>query len=93
MTVRGQRGFCYKEAGTKRTGVFEFIGDRSTTVRSGFVGKEVSQCLLLVLADDGQSELNELGPGLGRGAFGRRDVVEILLTVHKGDMELPEVLR
>jgi len=57
------------------------------------VGKEVSQRPLLVLADDWQGELNELGPSLGRGAIGRRDVVEILLTVHKGEVELPEPLR
>jgi hypothetical protein len=81
-----------RASGTKRTGVFEFIGDRGATVGSGLVGKEVSQRPLFVLTDDGQGELNELGPSLGRGAVGRRDVVEILLAVHKGDVELPELL-
>jgi len=57
------------------------------------VGKEVSQHPLLVLADDGQGELNELGPSLGRSAVGRRDVVEILLAVHEGEVELPELIR
>lgn len=57
------------------------------------MGKEVSQRPLLVLADDGQGELNELGPSLGRGTVGRRDVVKILLAVHKGEVELPELLR
>ena len=57
------------------------------------MGKEVSQRPLLVLADDGQGELNELGPSLGRGTVGRRDVVKILLGVHKGEVELPELLR
>ena len=78
---------------TERTGVLEVIGDGGTTVGSGLMGKEVSQGLLLVRADDGQGEVNQLGPGLARGAAGRRDVVEILLAVHEGEMELPELLR
>ena len=57
------------------------------------MGKEVSQRPLLVLADDGQGELDELDPSLGRSAIGRRNIVEILLAVHKGDVELPEFLR
>ena len=77
----------------KRTGVLELIGDRDTTIGSGFVGQEVSQDLLLIRADDGQGKLNELGPGLGRGAVRGRNVVEVLLTVHEGDMEVPELLR
>jgi len=81
-----------QEPGTKRTGVFEFIGDRRTTVRSSFVSKEISQHPPFVLADDGQGELNELGPSLGRGAVGRRDIVEILLAIHKGEVEIPELL-
>jgi hypothetical protein len=44
--------------GSKRTGVFEFIGDGGATVWSGFVGKEVSQRPLLVLTDDGQGKLD-----------------------------------
>jgi len=72
--------------------ILELISDCGTTVWSGFVGEEVSQDLLFVLAGDGQSKLNDLGPGLGRGATGRRDVVEILLTIHKGEMEFPELL-
>ena len=55
--------------------------------------KEFSQGFFLVCADDGQGEVNQLGPSLARGAAGRRDVVEILLTVHEGQMELPELLR
>jgi len=82
-----------RKGNIKRTCVLEFISDRGSTVGSGLVGKEVSQYLLLFLADDGQGELNELGPRLSRGAVGRRNVVEILLAVHKGDMELPEPLR
>ena len=53
--------------------------------------KEASQALLFVRTDDGQGELNELSPRLGGGAFGGRDVVEILLTVHESDMEVPEL--
>jgi len=71
--------------------VLEFIGDRSSTVGSGLVGKKVSQDLLLVLADDGQGELNEFGPRLSGGAVGRRNVIEIILAVHKGDVELPKL--
>ena len=42
----------------KRTGVFEFIGDRGTTVGGGLVGKKVSQGPFFVRTDDGQGELN-----------------------------------
>jgi len=83
--------FLPRKARIKRTCVLEFVSDGGSTVWSGFVGKEVSQGLLLVLTDDGQGELNELGPRLSRGAAGRRNVVEILLAVHKGDMELPKL--
>ena len=76
---------------TGLTGVLEFIGDRGTTIWSGFVNEEVSQHLLLARTDDWQSKLNELGPCLGRSAGGGRDVVEILLTVHEGEMEFPEL--
>jgi len=57
------------------------------------VGHEVSQSVLLIRADDGQGNVNELGPGLGRGAVRGGNVVEILLSVHEGDMEFPELLR
>lgn len=56
------------------------------------MGEEIVKLPLFILADDGQGELNELGPGLSGGALGRRDVVEILLAVHKCEMELPELL-
>ena len=55
--------------------------------------KEVSQCPFLVWADDGQCEIDELGPGLGGGAARGRNIVEILLTVHEGEVELPELFR
>ena len=57
------------------------------------MGEELGQFLLFVITDDGQDKLNELSPGFDRGAVGRRDVIEILLTVHKGEMKLPELLR
>ena len=79
--------------GTGLTGVLEFIGDRGTTIWSGFVNEEVSQLLLLARTDDWQGKLNELGPGLCRSAGGRRDVIEILLTIHEGEMEFPELFR
>ena len=43
---------------------------------------------LLVLTDDWQGKLNELSPGLSRSAG---DLVQILLAVHEGEMELPEL--
>ena len=76
---------------TGLTGILEFIGDRGATIWSGFVDEEASQDILLIHADDRQGQLNELGPGLGRSAGGRRDIVEIFLTVHEGEMEFPEL--
>jgi len=74
-------------------GVLKFVSNCGTTVGSGLVGKEVGQGPLLVLADDGQGKFDELGPGLRRGAGGRGDVIKVILAVHKGDMEFPELSR
>ena len=57
------------------------------------MGKEVGQGPLLVLADDGQGEFDELGPSLRRGAVSRGDVIKVLLAIHKGDVEFPELFR
>lgn len=57
------------------------------------MGEELSQGPLFVFTDDRQGELDELCPGLSRGAVGGRFVIEIFLTVHKGEMKLPKLLR
>jgi len=72
--------------------VLEFVSDRITAVGSALVGEEVSQLLLFVLADNGQGELDELGPSLNRSAVGRGNIVEILLMTHEGEMKGPELL-
>ena len=81
----------YKD-GAKHTCILEFVGDCVTAVGGSLVGEELGQPPLFVITDNGQGQLDELSPGLKRGTVGRRDVKEILLTVHKGEMKLPELL-
>ena len=78
---------------TRPTGVFEFVGDCSTAVGSGFVSEEVGQGPLFFLADDERGKFDELSPSLSRGAAGRGDVVKVFLAVHKGEVEFPELFR